>query len=224
MKKEKLEEQTHEHKNNEIKIERNSSKHEHHAKEEIELLKDELDKLKLELKSSNEKIEELEKESLDYKDKLLRKAAEFENYKKRTESEQQNLIKFAAENFIVKLLPTIDDFERTLKHIENAKDIDSIKEGIKLVYDKFNKTLYDQGVVKIDSIGKPFDVHYHEALMQKHVENVKPHTVVDEILPGYLYKERVIRHAQVIVSSDVSEENIASNENSATADLNNEGK
>ncbi len=153
---------------------------------------------------NKEKIEYLEKEIQEYKEKLLRKAAEFENYKRRTENDQLNLIKYAAETFIIKLLPTVDDLERSLKHIENAKDISAIKDGIKLVYDKLLKVLDDQGVKKIDSVGKPFDVHFHEALLQRKEENVPPHTVLDEVEKGYMYKDRVIRHTKVIVSDDSS--------------------
>ncbi len=161
-----------------------------------------------EISKAKTQIEQLEKEVSDYKDKLLRKAAEFENYKRRTENDQLNLIKYSAESFIVKLLPTIDDFERSLQHLDNAKDNESIKQGIKLVYDKLMKILNDQGVTKIDSIGKPFNVHYHEALMQRKVNNVAPHTVVDEVEKGYMYKDRVIRHTKVVVSEDSGDEAI----------------
>lgn len=170
-------------------------------------------KLEKDLEEAKLTIEHYEKELADYKDKLLRKAAEFENYKRRTENDQLNLLKYAAESFIIKLLPTVDDLERSLQHMENAKDVDSIKQGIQLVYDKLIKLLTDQGVIKINSIGKPFDVQYHEALMQRKMEGVEPHTVLDEIEKGYMYKDKVIRHAKVIVSEDNEEENIDKNRN-----------
>ena len=171
---------------------------------------------------SDEKIEKLEKEIQEYKDRLLRKAAEFENYKRRTENDQLNLLKYAAESFIVKLLPTVDDFERSLKHMENAQDVNSIKEGIKLVYDKFMKVLKDQGVTKIESVGKPFDVDYHEAMMQRKEEGAEPHTVLDEIETGYMYKDKVIRHAKVIVSEDSDHE--AADKGNDNANINSEEK
>lgn len=156
--------------------------------------------------SLNKKIEELENEIKNYKDKLLRKAAEFENYKRRTENDQLNLLKYAAESFIIKLLPVVDDFERSLQHIENANDVASIKEGVKLIYDKFVKTLNDAGVTKIESVGKPFDFNFHEALMKRPVENVLADTVVDEVETGYMYKDKVIRHSKVVVSEEISTE------------------
>jgi molecular chaperone GrpE len=149
-----------------------------------------------------EKLRNTEKELESYKDRFLRKAAEFENYKRRTENDQLNLFKYAAESFIVKLLPVIDDFERSLLHIKDAKDIDSVKDGIKLVYEKLMKMLENQGVKPIDAVGKLFDVHYHEAIMQKKADDVEPHTVLEEIEKGYMYKDRVIRHTKVAVSED----------------------
>ena len=164
--------------------------------------------------ATGEKINQLETEIAELKDRLLRKAAEFENYKRRTENDQLNLITFAAESFIQKLLPVVDDFERSLSHIDDAQEIDAIKKGLNLIYSKFIKVLEDQGVKKINAIGKPFDVDYHEALMQKPDDTVEPHTVVEEIEKGYTYKDKVIRHSKVIVSEEKSkEDNSLSEEN-----------
>jgi molecular chaperone GrpE len=149
---------------------------------------------------TEEKIKSLESEVIRYKELLLRKAAEFENYKRRTENDQMNLLMYAAESLIIKLLSTIDDLERSLAHMTEETDVEKIKEGIQLIYNKFMKILDDQGVKKIESIGKPFDVEYHAALMQRADDSVPPHTVLDELETGYMYKDRVIRHAKVIVS------------------------
>jgi molecular chaperone GrpE len=149
-----------------------------------------------------EKLASLEKQLNEYKELALRKAAEFENYKRRTENDQLNLIKYAAESLIIKLLPTIDDLERSLSHMTEETDVQKIKEGIQLIYNKFLKTLEDQGVKKIEAVGKPFDVEFHEALLQRPDNSVPPHTVLDELETGYMYKDRVIRHSKVIVSSD----------------------
>jgi molecular chaperone GrpE len=153
-----------------------------------------------EVAPSDEKLSKLEAEVNQYKELMLRKAAEFENYKRRTENDQLNLLKYAAESLLIKLLPTIDDLERSLSHMTEETDVNKIKEGIQLVYNKFMKTLDDQGVKKIEAIGKSFDVEFHEALMQRADETVPPHTVLDELETGYMYKDRVIRHSKVIVS------------------------
>ncbi|RKY95241.1 MAG: nucleotide exchange factor GrpE [Ignavibacteriae bacterium] len=155
---------------------------------------------------------ELKAKVNELEDKLLRKAAEFENYKRRTENDQFNLLSFAAESFITKILPVIDDFERSLDHISDAESAEAIKDGIMLVYDKLVKILDEQGVKKIDSVGKPFNVDYHDALMQVKDDTVPAHTVVEEVEKGYMYKNKVIRHAKVIVSEDVGEENNKHNE------------
>jgi molecular chaperone GrpE len=153
-----------------------------------------------------ENVKQLEEEVVELKDKLLRKAAEFENYKRRTENDQINLLTFAAESFIQKLLPVIDDFERSLGHVDEAQDITAIKQGLKLIYDKLMKVFDEQGVKKIEAVGNPFDVDYHEALMQRPDDSVEPHTVLDEMEKGYTYKDKVIRHAKVVVSEEKSSE------------------
>lgn len=152
--------------------------------------------------SNEEKIKALEAEVVKYKDIMLRKAAEFENYKRRTETEQLNILKYAAESLIIKLLPTIDDLERSLSHMSEETDVQKIKEGIQLIYNNFMKTLDEQGVKKIESVGKPFNFEYHEALMQRPDDSVPPHTVLDELETGYIYKDHVIRYAKVIVSEE----------------------
>ncbi|WP_337872660.1 nucleotide exchange factor GrpE [Ignavibacterium sp.] len=148
------------------------------------------------------RIEELEKEVNEWKDKFLRKAAEFENYKRRTENDQLNLVTYAAESFIKKILPIVDDFERSLEHINDSNDHEKLKEGLQLIYNKLVKVLDEHGVKKIDAIGKPFDVEYHEALMQKADNSVPPHTVLEELEKGYIYKDKVIRHSKVVVSTE----------------------
>lgn len=154
----------------------------------------------------DKKIPELESQIQELKDTLLRKAAEFENYKRRTENDQLNLLKYAAESFILKILPVYDDLQRSVNHIENDNN-DSLKEGLKLVFDKFTKVLDEQGVKKIESEGKEFDVDYHEALMQQPSNEVPDHTIINEVEPGYTYKDKVIKHAKVIVSQSIDTEN-----------------
>ena len=107
---------------------------------------------------ADEKILSLESDVNKYKELMLRKAAEFENYKRRTENDQLNLLKYAAESLLIKLLPTIDDLERSLSHFNEETDVQKIKEGLQLIYNKFLKTLDEQGVKKIESIGQPFSV------------------------------------------------------------------
>lgn len=181
-----------------------------------------------ELESAIQKIAELEKQNSELKDALLRKAAEFENYKRRNENDQLNILKYAAESFIRNILSVYDDLERSLLHIDEANNpaspaggFDSTKKGLLLVFEKFGKILENQGVKRIDAKGKPFDVHLHEALMQQPAEGVAPHTVLDVLEPGYMYKDRVLRHAKVIVSSETASNEEMNPENQS--DANQEG-
>ena len=167
---------------------------------------------KKEIQKLKEKIKELEAEKEELKDSLIRKVAEFENYKRRTENDQLNLIKYAAEPFIVSVLQVYDDLERSLKHAEESNNSDSLKEGLKLVFNKFTKVLEEQGVEKIKAKGEPFDFNLHEALMQQPAQGVPPHTVLEEVEPGYKYKDKVIRHAKVIVSQEVAEPDVSKSE------------
>lgn len=149
-----------------------------------------------------ERLNELEEINKDLNDRLLRRAAEFENYKRRSENDLMNLLKYASEPFIIKILPIYDDIQRSLAHADDENNSKSLKEGLRLILDKFTKTLEEQGVKKIQAKGSAFDFNYHEALMQQESKDVAPHTVLEEIEPGYFYKDKVIRHAKVIVSQE----------------------
>ena len=164
------------------------------------------------VEKSEAKIAELEAQVKEWQDKLLRKAAEFENYKRRTENDQFNLINYAAESFIIKLLPVVDDFERSMEHIDDIDNNKAVKDGIKLVYEKLLKLLNEHGVKKMQTKGEPFSVDYHDALMQRKDDSVPPHTVLEEVEAGYLYRDKVIRHAKVIVSEESSDDNQISGE------------
>ena len=148
-----------------------------------------------------QKLAEAEKQLEQYKDLLLRKAAEFENYKKRAESESAVIVRFANEEVISELLPILDDLERSLKLSKDQKDFESFFKGVELIYQKTLKVLAAQGIKTMETVGKEFSVEYHDALMQVPKEGVPPHTILEEVEKGYTLHDRVIRHAKVIVSS-----------------------
>jgi molecular chaperone GrpE len=162
------------------------------------------------------RISELEKQNEGLNNTLLRKAAEFENYKRRNENDVQNLLKYASEPVIMKIIPVFDDLERSFNHLNKETSIESLKKGLELVHGKFSKVFEDLGIKKIETVGKEFDFNYHEALMQREAEDVPAHTVLEEIEPGYMYKDKVIKHAKVIVSQEV-----VSNDNTAEETKNN---
>ena len=155
-----------------------------------------------------EKVADLEKQTAQLKDQLLRKAAEFENYKRRTETESMNFARFASENTISQLLPILDDLSRSLQSGKELKDDDPFYKGIEMILAKFLKILEAQGLKPMETVGKEFNVDYHDALMQVPRSDVAPHTIIEEVEKGYLLFDKVIRHAKVIVSTSAVEEEI----------------
>ena len=112
-----------------------------------------------------EKIAKLESEAFEYRDKLIRKAAEFENYKKRTSEEYIRLINSANEELIIKLLPVLDDIERFLKNYSENTNAGDLKKGIDMIFGKFNNILKNQGLTEIEVMNTPFDPELHDAMM-----------------------------------------------------------
>ena len=144
-------------------------------------------------KSYKEKYEEVN-------DKYLRLAAEYDNYRKRTLKERLDLTKTAGEDILVNILPVIDDFERALGSIDQAKDIDAVKEGIQLIYTKFKEYLKQRGIKEIDANEKEFDTDLHEAVTKIPAPDEKlKGKVVDVIEKGYYLHEKVIRFSKVVI-------------------------
>ncbi len=147
-------------------------------------------------------IEKLKQENGELRDLLLRKVAEFENYKKRKDTEVTEFIKYSAEKIIKELIPVYNDLDRSLHSVNKGetKDLETLKQGLELVYQKFSNVLENEGLKEIDVMGKPFDVDTMDALMQVPKE-VEPNTVVEVIEKGYMLKDKVIKHAKVLVSA-----------------------
>jgi molecular chaperone GrpE len=137
-----------------------------------------------------------------YKDQLLRLAAEFENFRKRTEVDKADFVKFSNEKIIRDLLPVLDDFERALTNGKKNPDFDAFYKGVEMIYQKLRKVFEEKGLKPIESIGHEFDVMFHDVLMQVERPDAAPHTIVEEVERGYTLHGRVIKHAKVIVASD----------------------
>lgn len=146
------------------------------------------------------KLEELESENKDLNERLLRKAAEFDNYKKRTENEFAQVMANANAGLIADLLPVLDDFERFLGSGHESEDIKGLVSGVELIYKNLVKVLEKRGVEPLYAVGQEFDPEKHEALMQVESEEYPSNTVVEEHLKGYVMNDRVLRHSQVLVS------------------------
>ena len=150
----------------------------------------------------DDRISELEEKNKELNDRLLRRVAEFENYKRRTEGEKELLFKYASEPFILKTLPIFDDLKRSLSHIDDD-NLESLRDGFKMITDKFAQILDGQGVKIMETVGKEFDYEYHEALLQQPSNDIPANVIIEEIESGYTYKDKVLIHAKVIVSQGV---------------------
>lgn len=147
-----------------------------------------------------EKLEKASEEITDLKDQLLRKIAEFDNYRKRTIKEKTELILNGGEKTIVSILPVIDDMERALKNMQKAEDVAAVLEGVELIYKKFLDILEKQGVKTIKTENEDFNVDLHEAIAQLPAPSDEMKgKILDCTLTGYTMNDKVIRHAQVVV-------------------------
>lgn len=152
------------------------------------------EKLAKELEDAQSAIEE-------QKDKYLRLSAEFDNYRKRTLKEKAELIKNGAEKTLTAILPILDDFERALKNLEATEETKAMKEGVELIFTKFQKVLQQEGLQAIETEGKDFDVDFCEAvaLVPAPSEDLKG-KILDCVQTGYMLNDKVIRHAKVVVA------------------------
>lgn len=156
-----------------------------------------IDKLKNKLNTLNKKQKKLINENKELKDKQIRLLAEFDNFRKRTILEKEKLINYDGEKIIVPLLTVFDDLDRTIS--EDYEDSKSILEGISIIISNIKKILKDNQINEFISIGDKFDPELHEALMSEPGD--ENNIVLKEFEKGYKYKEKIIRHAKVVVSS-----------------------
>ncbi len=147
-----------------------------------------------------EELDKIKAQANGHYDRWIRLKAEFENYKKRTQKEFATLIKTANEDLIVQLISVLDNIERSLNHVEDDTDPQALKKGIEMILEQFKGVLSKEGLRTIESLGKPFDPDFHEAVMQLEEEGQDSSTVIEEVEKGYMLKDKVIRHAKVVVN------------------------
>ena len=150
------------------------------------------EELEKELETAQETIEE-------QKDKYLRLSAEFDNYRKRTMKEKAELILNGGEKSLSSILPVVDDFERAIKTMETATDVQAVKEGVELIYNKFMATLAQNGVKVIETKDQPLNTDYHEAIaVIPAPSEAQKGKILDCVQTGYTLNDKVLRHAQPI--------------------------
>ena len=151
------------------------------------------DELEKELETAQETNEE-------QKDKYLRLSAEFDNYRKRTMKEKAELILNGGEKSLSSILPVVDDFERAIKTMETATDVQAVKEGVELIYNKFMATLAQNGVKVIETKDQPLNTDYHEAIaVIPAPSEAQKGKILDCVQTGYTLNDKVLRHAKVVV-------------------------
>ncbi len=147
------------------------------------------------------KLKEEAAKSGEYREKILRLQADFENTRKRLEREKQDFTRFANEGLILDLLNVLDDLERTVESAQaKHEDVTAFLKGVEMILAHLYEMLKEYGVKPIEAAGKSFDPHYHEALMRVEDKDLPEHTIVEELQKGYLLNDRVIRTAKVKVA------------------------
>jgi molecular chaperone GrpE len=151
---------------------------------------------------SAEQITKLIQEKEEYYDRLLRTQADFDNYRKRVQKEQSNLLRYGAENALLEILPVVDNFERALDSTRVHGDSNSnLREGVEMILGQFLEVFKKLGATPIETVGEIFDPNKHDALLRVHAPDVTEGTVVEEIRKGYYLHDKVLRPAQVTVST-----------------------
>lgn len=174
---------------------KNNNKHEEQKENPSEEIKQQAGAATAEEKSTEEKL-------ADLNDKYIRLYADFENYRKRMSKERIELLKYGGEEIFKKIIPVLDDFERAFKSLSEVTDINIIKQGEELIYNKFKNILTQSGLEEMKSSGEVFDPEIHDA-----VTNVPAPSddmkgkVMEEIEKGYYLNGKVIRHAKVVVGN-----------------------
>jgi molecular chaperone GrpE len=143
---------------------------------------------------------ELQKQRDEYYDRLLRKTAEFDNYRKRVDRERIQLSEAAAADLLQELLPLVDDMERALKADTGTEATEGIRRGVELIHQQLLKMLGKRGVKPIDSLGADFDPHFHMAVAHEPADGRREGEVVEEFSRGYMLGDRLLRPAMVKVA------------------------
>ena len=141
----------------------------------------------------------LQRERDEYRDLLLRKTAEFDNYRKRTDRDRQSLSEAAAASIIEELLPLVDDLDRALKADAGA-EASAYRRGVELIHKQLNEILRKRGVRPIEALGADFDPYYHQAVSYEHAEGRRDGEVIEEFRRGYMLGDRLLRPSMVKVA------------------------
>lgn len=157
------------------------------------------DNVSADAQASGDKSAQLSAEARQWQDKYLRLVAEFDNYRKRTLKEKMDLIATGGEDVVKSLLVVLDDIDRAMAAMETANDVEAMKEGMTLIHHKLMDTLRSRGLEEIEALGQELDTDLHEAVAKFPAEGENKGKIIDVIQKGYKLKDKVARHAKVVV-------------------------
>ena len=147
----------------------------------------ELDQLRLELKEAQERT--------------LRVQADFDNFRRRTRQDKEEFAKYASSKVMEGIIPVVDNFERALGSSRETQDFDSLMKGIEMIFRQMEQLLEQEGVKAMETVGQPFNPEFHQAIMQVESDEHEEGTIVEEMIKGYMLRDKVLRPAMVKVSS-----------------------
>lgn len=149
----------------------------------------------------NSELSKLQAELEEQQQRVLRTQADFDNFRRRTQKEKEDLAKYASSLLITELLPVIDNFERALSTGTDNPEVSSYAKGVEMIFRQLEGVLKAEGLEEMNSVGQPFNPEYHQAIMQVESDEYEEGIVVEEVQKGYKLKDRVLRPAMVKVSS-----------------------
>lgn len=150
--------------------------------------------------AENPLVTELTKQVEESQQRFLRAQADFDNFRRRTTKEKEELAQYASMKLITQLLPVVDNFDRAVEAAKNGGDIESFLKGVDMIYRQFSQVLEQEGLKPMTTVGEAFNPDFHQAIMQVESDEYEEGIVVEEVQKGYVLKEKVLRPAMVKVS------------------------
>jgi molecular chaperone GrpE len=150
--------------------------------------------------ASDARIAELERQVEEHQQRYLRAQADFDNFRRRTAKEREELAQYATMKLITQLLPVVDNFERAITAAKQNYDFEALSKGVDMVSRQFNQVLEQEGLKPMETVGEPFNPEYHQAVMQEQSADHEEGIILEELQKGYMLKDKVLRPAMVKVS------------------------
>jgi molecular chaperone GrpE len=149
----------------------------------------------------NRELIRLQAELQDAQERILRAQADFDNFRRRTRQDKEDLAKYASSKVITGILPVMDNFERAIAVSKEAQDFDSLFKGVEMIFRQMEQVMEQEGVSAMNTVGQPFNPEFHQAIMQVDSDEHEEGIIVEEVMKGYVLKDKVLRPAMVKVSS-----------------------